>query len=78
MAYAKKSSCGARNPGPKGPTWFCFINGLSTTAVVGFFSTLNFISERTNGPAHAVNIYFLFLGAKALGVACHGVAIGVA
>ena len=48
--------------------------------VVGFFSTLNFISERTNGSAHAVNIiiYFLFSGAKALSVACHGVAIGVA
>ena len=49
---------------------------------MGFFSTLNFISERTNVSAHAVNIiflfYFLFLGTKALGVACHGVAIGVA
>ena len=49
---------------------------------MGFFSTLNFINKRTNGSAHAVNIififYFLFLGAKALGVACHGVAIGVA
>ena len=36
---------------------------------MGFFSTLDFISERTNVSAHAVNIiflfYFLFLGAKA-------------
>ena len=60
----------------------CNVGVYYMSAVVGFFSTLNFISEHTNGFAHAVNIiflfYFLFLGAKALGVACHGVAIGVA
>ena len=48
---------------------------------MGFFSTLNFISERTNGSAHAVNIiflfYFLFFGAKAFGVACHRCSLDV-
>ena len=36
----------------QGRTLLCFINYLSTAAVVGFFSALNFISERINGLAH--------------------------
>ena len=36
----------------QGRTLLCFINYLSTAAVVGFFSALNFIGERINGLAH--------------------------
>ena len=44
----------------QGRTLLCFINYLSTAAVVGFFSALNFISERINGLAHTL----AFLGYK--------------
>ena len=35
-----------------GRTSLCFINYLSTTVVVGFFSALNFISKCINGLVH--------------------------
>ena len=56
----------------QGRTLLCFINYLSTTAVVGFFSALNFISERINGLTHDAIVnrkYYLnhtFLGLRVL------------